>query len=118
MLTVWIAIDPVTTENGPVYFIRGSHHAGTLPTRPSHVQGNSIGLAEPPDVPLSEQYCGLLAPGDATIHHCNTIHHSAPNRTDRSRLGLLLVYRAAHTQTDPQLKTAYEKAAALTPPAC
>jgi ectoine hydroxylase-related dioxygenase (phytanoyl-CoA dioxygenase family) len=117
MLTVWIAIDAVTEANGPVFFVKGSHKQGMLPTRPSGVRGNSIGMAEPSTVPLSEQYCGLLAPGDATIHHCETIHHSAPNTTDRSRLGLLLVYRGSHTQTDPALKTAYAAAVAATPPA-
>lgn len=117
MLTVWIAIDAVTEANGPVFFIKGSHKQGMLPTKPSGVRGNSIGMADPPGVPLSEQFCGLLAPGDATIHHSVTVHHSAPNTTDRSRLGLLLVYRGMHTQTDPSLKAAYAQAATATPPA-
>ncbi len=117
MLTVWIAMDAVTQANGPVFFVKGSHHRGTLPTRPSGVRGNSIGLAEPPDVPLAEQFCALLNPGDATIHHCNTIHHSAPNKTDHPRLGFLLVFRGSHTQTDANLKTTYTAAATATPPA-
>ena len=117
MLTVWIAIDAVTEANGPVFFVRGSHRGGMLPTQPSGVRGNSIGMAEPSSVPLDEQFCGLLAPGDATIHHCETIHHSAPNTTEHSRLGLLLVYRGQHTQTDPALKAAYTAAATATPPA-
>jgi phytanoyl-CoA hydroxylase len=74
-------------------------------------------MAEPSPVPLSEQFCGLLQPGDATIHQCQTIHHSAPNTTDHSRLGLLFVYRGSHTQTDPTLKAAYAAAVASTPPA-
>lgn len=117
MLTVWIAIDAVTEANGPVFFVKGSHRGGMLPTKPSGVRGNSIGLAEPSSVPLSGQFCGLLEPGDATIHHCATIHHSAPNTTEHSRLGLLLVYRASHTRTDPKLKAAYAAAVAATPPA-
>lgn len=117
MLTVWIAIDAVTEANGPVFFVRGSHRGGMLPTKLSGVRGNSIGMAEPSSVPLGEQFCGLLAPGDATIHHCQTIHHSAPNTTEHSRLGLLLVYRGSHTQTDPALKAAYTVAATATPPA-
>lgn len=117
MLTVWIAIDAVTEANGPVFFIKGSHKAGMLPTKPSGVRGNSIGMAETPDVPLSDQFCGLLEPGDATIHQCETVHHSAPNTTDHSRLGLLLVYRGSHTQTDPALKAAYTAAVSATPPA-
>ncbi len=117
MLTVWIAIDPVTDANGPVCFLRGSHRQGVLPTKPSGVRGNSIGLASPPVVPPAEQFRALLDPGDATIHHCNTIHHSAPNRTDHPRLGLLFVFRGRHTQTDPVLQAAYTAAVTLTPPA-
>jgi ectoine hydroxylase-related dioxygenase (phytanoyl-CoA dioxygenase family) len=117
MLTVWIAIDEVTEANGPVFFVKGSHQGGMLPTRPSGVRGNSIGMAEASGVPVNEQFCGLLAPGDATIHQCETIHHSAPNTTDHSRLGLLLVYRGSHTQTDAKLKAAYTAAVTATPPA-
>lgn len=117
MLTVWIAIDAVTEANGPVFFVKGSHKNGMAPTKPSGVRGNSIGMAEPSTVRLSEQFCGLLAPGDATIHQCETIHHSAPNTTEHSRLGLLLVYRGSHTQTDPSLKSAYTAAVTATPPA-
>ncbi|MBI5801625.1 MAG: phytanoyl-CoA dioxygenase family protein [Verrucomicrobia bacterium] len=117
MLTVWIALDAVTAANGPVFFVKGSHKLGALPTKPSGVRGNSIGMAEPSAVPLAEQFCGLLAPGDATIHHCNTIHHSAPNTTDFPRLGFLLVFRGRHTQTDPTLKATYTIAATATPPA-
>jgi len=117
MLTVWIAIDAVTEANGPVTFIEGSHTRGELPTKQSGVRGNSIGLAELPDLSSDDQFCALLNPGDATIHHCNTIHYSAPNNTDRPRLGMLLVYRGRHTQVDPLLKAAYDKAVTTTPPA-
>lgn len=117
MLTIWIALDAVTRENGPVYYVRGSHLNGVLPTTPTGVKGNSIGMATAPAVPLDAQYCGLLQPGDALIHHCQTIHHSAPNCSERSRLGLLLVYRGNHTRTDADLKAAYTAAVQLTPPA-
>ncbi len=117
VLTLWVAIDPVTKENGAVHFIKGSHKAGMLPTKPSGVTGNSIGLADPPAIPFSDQFCATLNPGDATIHHCEVVHESAPNQTDQSRLGLLFVYRGAHTQTDQQLNSAYTDAVTATPPA-
>lgn len=117
MLTVWIAIDPVTVENGAIYFMKGSHRQGVLPTKQSGVTGNSIGLAEQPTTPKSEQFCATLDPGDATIHHCDVIHHSDPNSTEQARLGLLLVYRGTHTETDPQLKATYTEAVTATPPA-
>lgn len=117
MLTFWVAIDPVTVENGAVYFIKGSHKLDLLPTKPSGVTGNSIGLAEPPAAPRSEQFCAPLDPGDATIHHCEIIHHSDPNHTDQSRLGLLFVFRGSHTRTDDRLKETYSVAVTATPPA-
>ncbi|MBL4883347.1 MAG: phytanoyl-CoA dioxygenase family protein [Planctomycetaceae bacterium] len=117
MLTLWIAIDRVTVENGAVTFILGSHQQGMLPTKPSGVTGNSIGLANEPTTPKSEQFCATLEPGDATIHHCQIIHHSDANQTDQSRLGLLFVYRASHTKTDSQLKHDYTTAVTTTPPA-
>ncbi|HRQ88576.1 MAG TPA: phytanoyl-CoA dioxygenase family protein, partial [Bacteroidia bacterium] len=117
MLTVWIAIDAVTEANGPVTYLKGSHRLGPLPTKPSGVRGNSIGLAETPEAGEDERLVALLEPGDASIHHCETIHYSAPNTTDQARLGFLLVYRGSHTVTDPARKDAYSVAAAMTPPA-
>ncbi len=117
MLTVWVAIDAVTEANGPVSFLRGSHRLGMLPTQPSGVAGNSIGLASPPRGPEEQEFRATLDPGDVTIHHCQIVHHSAPNHSDQSRLGLLLVYRGEHTRTDPRLRAAYDKARSMTPPA-
>ena len=110
VLTMWIAIDPVSVENGAVYYVEGSHKLGMLPTKPSGVAGNSVGLVDPPAMPKSEQFCCTLNPGDAAIHHCETIHHSDPNLTDQSRLGLLLVFRGAHTVSDVALRTVYSAA--------
>jgi len=113
VLTLWIAIDPVTVENGAVYYLKGSHRSGLLPTKSSGTTGNSIGLAEPPETPEAEQFCCTLRAGDLAIHHCQAIHHSQPNRSARSRLGLLMVYRGAHTRTDPVLMEAYTAAGGL-----
>jgi phytanoyl-CoA hydroxylase len=105
VLTVWIAIDAATEANGPIYYIRGSH-AEMLPHRPSGVKGNSMGLAVGFD--KHDPFVGTLEPGDALVHHCQTIHYSSPNRTDHPRCGLLMVFRGSHTRADPQLKAAYE----------
>ena len=63
-----------------------------------------------PPVNPARQFVGLLEPGDALIHHCETIHCSAPNPSPKPRWGLLFVLRGEHTRTDPELKAAYEKA--------
>lgn len=115
MLTLWIALDPATVENGAVYYIPGSQHE-LLPHCPSGVTGNSIGLTEPPVPGSVEEFCGTLEPGDALIHNCQVIHRSDPNYSEQSRCGLLMVYRGAHTVTDTSLKEDYEKARALVAP--
>ena len=48
---------------------------------PSGVVGNSMGLEEEPSTPREEQFCGTLEPGDALIHHCQTMHRSDPNKS-------------------------------------
>jgi phytanoyl-CoA hydroxylase len=111
VLTVWIAMDPATEGNGPVQYARGSHKLGLLPHEASGVKGNSIRLAGQFD--HSDIFVGLLRPGDALIHHCETVHYSTPNHTEWPRCGFLLVYRGAHTQTDPVLKATYDEARAL-----
>lgn len=58
----------------------------------------------------SREFCGTLALGDALIHHCQTIHFSAPNKSGFARCGLLIVYGGTHTQDGSTLQEAYRKA--------
>jgi hypothetical protein len=53
----------------------------------------------------------VLEPGDAVIHHCMTIHRSEPNRSDRARLALVIVYRAKHCRIDPEAAQYYRNIA-------
>jgi len=108
-ITVWIAIDPATIENGAVYYLRGRQEE-LLPHTPSGVTGNSMGLAQSPDVPLEEQFCGDLEPGDALLHHCQIPHRSDPNTTGQSRCGFLMVFRGTHTKRVPTLAAEYRQA--------
>jgi len=112
VLTIWIAMDAATEANGPILYLKGSQRGGTLPHRPSGVAGNSMGLAKMPSHEDKDVFRGTLEPGDALIHHCQTIHWSARNQTDRPRCGLLMVFRGAHTAHDPILKEVYDAARA------
>lgn len=108
VLTIWVAIDAATEANGPIFYLKGSHRGGTLPHRPSGVAGNSMGLAKMPAHADEDVFRGTLEPGDALVHHCETIHWSARNQTDHPRCGLLMVFRGAHTVYDPKMKEAYD----------
>lgn len=108
VLTVWVALDDVTPQNGPVQYLTGSHEEGLREHRPSGVKGNSFGLAETVDAARAS--ITLLKQGDVLIHHCQTIHFSAPNLSDQPRLGLLMVFRGTHTQDSAEMKAAYQRA--------
>ena len=109
VLSAWVAIDAATAENGAVEYLLGSH-GELLPHAASGVKGNSFGLAEPIPTGRFELFRGVVDPGDALIHHGQTIHQSQPNRTAQPRLSLILVYRGAHTQTDGRLLEQYRQA--------
>ena len=111
VLTVWVALDAATEANGPIFYIKGSQHRMRR-HRPSGVAGNSVGLAKMPAHEGADVFRGTLEPGDALLHHCQTIHWSAPNKTDQPRCGLLMVFRGAHTRHDAGLKRNYEGARA------
>jgi ectoine hydroxylase-related dioxygenase (phytanoyl-CoA dioxygenase family) len=111
-LTVWIAIDAATIANGAIYYVKGSQYE-LLPHVASGVAGNSFGLQNPPAPDSDNEFVGTLEPGDALIHHGQTIHRSEPNTTDHPRCGLLMVFRGAHTQLDPKLKEDYDNALKL-----
>lgn len=105
VFTLWIAIDPVTNENGPVFYVKGSHLWGSLPHVASKVPGNSMGLEEV--LAPHEPFAGLLPSGGALAHHGQTIHYSAPNTSDYARCALLMVFKGAHCEADAALKEAY-----------
>ena len=109
--TVWIAVDAAIAENGPVRYARGTAHT-LLPHKASGIPGNSMVMSEIREFPPERVSTAILEPGDAMIHHCQTVHWSTPNHTDHPRCGLLFVYRASHTRTDPALREIYTKAAA------
>ncbi len=110
VLTVWIALDPATQENGAVEYFLGSHQE-LRPHKRSGVKGNSMGLADGPGVGQFPLFLGAVDAGDALIHHCQTIHRSEPNRSAQPRLSLVIVYRGAHTRTDEGLQAVYRAAA-------
>ncbi len=89
IVSVWLALSPVSPENGGMRIIPGSHHQAL-----AHVDGfgddNLLSRGQ-------EIACGFdeaaavnvtLAPGQMSLHHGLVIHGSNPNRSDRRRIGL------------------------------
>jgi hypothetical protein len=91
-LGVWLPLHDVTVEMGAMQFIPGSHRRGALPHRhedaPIH---NLLTVAEAVD-PGAAVACPLKA-GGATFHHAQTLHHTAPNTSDRPRLAFPMEFQ-------------------------
>jgi len=99
-LTVTIAIDESTPDNGVLICQGGSHKLGLLPHRLSGVLGFSRTLAEAVDVNVYPEVQLCMRPGDLAVHHINTIHRSRPNKTGRHRRQLAISYRSSRAQKD------------------
>jgi len=108
-LTVWIAIDDADAENGAVSYVRGSHHLGVVPHGATHVLGFSQGLEGGEAQKFGEPALCVVRRGDCLVHHCRTIHFAGPNRTDRSRRALGLVYYSATARLDEAAQERYRE---------
>ena len=82
---VWMPLDSATCENGCLQYISGSQ-LGEL--RPHYLQDDNLVA---PDVDPSQATACPLSPGEATVHHCYTLHYAGPNKTDRPRRALAIV---------------------------
>jgi ectoine hydroxylase-related dioxygenase (phytanoyl-CoA dioxygenase family) len=96
MLSLYIAVDPATKENGCLQVLRGSHKMGRI----EHGRFGEQTGADPERVAVAAErmelvYCELEA-GSGVYFHCNTLHTSEANQSDKPRWGLICCYNAAH----------------------
>ena len=97
-----VALDPTTRANGCLQLVRGSHRLGRIDHVP--IPGSKDQVAADPqrmahitkslDIVHAE-----LAPGDAVIFHCNTLHQSAQNRSPERRWTFLACYNRVDNDT-------------------
>jgi hypothetical protein len=94
-LSIWIALDPATPENGCLKMLPGSHrqpvvHDGTAR------EGEGFGHRLRPDAVDESRAVALsCAPGDAVLFHDLTLHASFPNSSGRDRWSVISTYRSA-----------------------
>jgi hypothetical protein len=95
LTSMFIAVDPATTENGCMQVIPRSHELGRI----DHVlTGDQAGA----DIARVEEVLKRIsavpvemAPGDALFFHCNLLHRSDQNRSDQPRWSMICCYNAA-----------------------
>ena len=104
-LTIWIALDVCTAENGGLTYLCGTHKLGLIPHHASYAPGSSQTVMF---VPTCEAVTPALQPGDALIHHCLTVHGSAENSSGRARRGVTLQYQGISATVNQEKLKAYE----------
>jgi ectoine hydroxylase-related dioxygenase (phytanoyl-CoA dioxygenase family) len=83
-LTVWIALDACTLDNGCLWVLPESHHAGLVP----HDDAGALRAARVDET-------GIAVPmqaGDALLFGSLLLHRSLPNTTTATRVALYLRY--------------------------
>ncbi|MBN9414489.1 hypothetical protein ABS71_01550 [bacterium SCN 62-11] len=94
LMTMWIALDDATLENGCLRYLRGSHKKGPLEhdERLGHHRMPQ-GWRDLPDSP--EEVAVPIPAGSAICHHSLVLHETKPNTTWNRRRGLSVVFMRA-----------------------
>jgi len=100
-VSVWIAIDEVTVENGCMRYIPGSHKAGQVPHGFSDREDLGVSIfAEPAYIDAANARDHTLQPVQFSLHHMFLVHDSPPNRSGQRRAGYSIRYMPASSHYD------------------
>lgn len=91
-LTCWIGLDDATTENGCLYYIRGSHKWGLLPITGLTGDMDAVTqvLTKAQNEVFENKVANELPKGFASFHHPLTMHGSYANYSDRPRRAVVI----------------------------
>jgi ectoine hydroxylase-related dioxygenase (phytanoyl-CoA dioxygenase family) len=101
-LTVWLAVDESTAENGCLRVIPGTQHLPLqIVSARNDVPNLLFSASDQRMVDEMIERHGIvdleLQPGDLSIHHPNLLHSSEPNTSPQRRCGLDIGYISAAT---------------------
>ena len=94
IVTVWLALTPVTRDKGAVQMLPGSHRGGQVDHRDT-VEPNNIlkrGQTITHAIDEDQTVWVTLEPGEVSLHHVDMWHASPANTTNRRRVGVALRY--------------------------
>lgn len=98
VVTLWLAVDESTPENGCVRVIPGSQNTDYAPMRDVTDRENVFGAEIAVDVDETRAVNMILRPGDVEVHHPAIIHGSNANRSPKRRCGLTIRYIPTSTR--------------------
>lgn len=102
MTTISVALDANNVDNGCLHVVKGSHRLGNI----DHVATGYGRAADQAAVDRATQDLETVAieldPGDVVAFHCNVLHTSGPNTSDRPRTLLHCSYNSRrNAATEP-----------------
>ncbi|MFD0900824.1 phytanoyl-CoA dioxygenase family protein [Actinomadura sediminis] len=98
VVTLWLAVDRSTPENGCLRVIPGSHRGGLHEVREREDAEAVFGVESAREVDESEAVDLVLEPGDVEVHHPNIMHGSNANNSPYRRCGLTIRYIPTSTK--------------------
>jgi ectoine hydroxylase-related dioxygenase (phytanoyl-CoA dioxygenase family) len=99
LVSCWLTLDDVDVSNGAMHLMPGSHLT-PLDHERSQQTGALLDSGDQVDVDKAEIVD--LPAGGALFHHCQTLHYTPPNTTDRQRRAFAIHFmppgtRSGHT---------------------
>jgi phytanoyl-CoA hydroxylase len=96
LVSAWLTLDDVDEENGAMQFLPGTH---LRPVEHERSQTSSSLLDSGSEVDPSKKVVVDLPAGGIAIHHCQTLHHTAPNTTSRQRRAFAIHFMLPGTRS-------------------
>ncbi len=96
IVTVWLALDASTRENGCMRVIPGSHRGGHYVYGPVDTEQNTF-TTEIQNVDEARAVYFELQPGQCSLHDARIIHGALANQSDHRRAGYTMRYMATTT---------------------
>ncbi len=92
-LSMWIAVDDVTLDNGCLHFVPGSHRFGKLePIALSSDNDSIVDKMKARGYEVPEPVAMEMEAGGLTFHHGCNFHYAGHNATDRPRRAFAVIY--------------------------
>lgn len=103
VVTIWLAIDPSTVENGCMHVIPDSHHNGysdydIIEDKKAVFSGN----IKASSIDETKAVACELARGEYSLHHAKTIHGSAANSSTQRRCGYTMRFISTESRFYPE----------------
>ena len=100
LVTAWVALSEVKTENGCMKMFPGSHREGKYEHQDTFGENNILHRGQELSIKIDEEQTISveLQPGQVSFHHGWVAHASHPNTTNDRRIGLSLQYLTPRTQ--------------------